>query len=146
MFYSYARVLGKRAAKGCRDESGAAAVEMALVLPVLILLVFGIIEFARAWNVRQTLTDAAREGARIAVVNYQMPGMTPQVIEDSVTKVVRAAASRGALNGADVQIAFEGIGVGENARVQLTYLYKPLMTLILPNDITMRTASVMRNE
>jgi Flp pilus assembly pilin Flp len=146
MFFRYARMLRSRAPAGWRDERGAAAVEMALVAPVLILLVFGIIEFARAWNVRQTLTDAAREGARTAVVNYQMPGMTPAVIQDSVTKVVRAAASRGALNGADVQIAFEGVGVGENARVQLTYLYRPLMTLILPNNITMQTASVMRNE
>lgn len=45
-------------------EKGAAMVEFAIVLPVLLLLVFGIIEFGRAYNTQLTLTHAAREGVR----------------------------------------------------------------------------------
>ena len=48
-----------------RGERGAAAVEMALILPVLLLLVGGIIDFGRAFNAQMTLTQAAREGARM---------------------------------------------------------------------------------
>ena len=46
-------------------ESGAAAVELALVLPILLVLVFGIIDFGRAYNAKISLTQAAREGARV---------------------------------------------------------------------------------
>ena len=50
-------------------EDGAAIVEFALILPLLILLVFGTIEFARAYNAKVTLTHAAREGVRDLAIN-----------------------------------------------------------------------------
>ena len=50
-------------------DRGAAAVEFALVLPLLLLLVFGIIDFGRAYNAQVTLTQAAREGARLAALS-----------------------------------------------------------------------------
>ena len=49
-------------------ERGAAAVEMALVLPVLILLVGGIIDLGRAFMTEILVTNAAREGTRVATV------------------------------------------------------------------------------
>jgi len=49
-------------------DRGAAAVEMALVLPVLLLVVFGIIDFGRVLNAQVKVTEAAREGARAASV------------------------------------------------------------------------------
>jgi len=49
------------------SRQGAAAVETALVLPLFFLIVFGIIEFGRAFMVAQLLTNAAREGARAAI-------------------------------------------------------------------------------
>ena len=51
-----------------RDEDGAAAVEFALLLPLLVLLLFGMIEFGFALNTRIQATNAAREAARLAVV------------------------------------------------------------------------------
>ena len=52
-----------------RSERGAAAVEMALFLPILLFLVFGIIDFGRMLNAQITLTEAAREGARAEALN-----------------------------------------------------------------------------
>lgn len=49
------------------QQRGAELVEMALVLPVLFMLLLGIFYFARGYNVYETMTRAAREGARIAV-------------------------------------------------------------------------------
>ncbi|WP_129788416.1 TadE/TadG family type IV pilus assembly protein [Promicromonospora panici] len=46
-------------------ERGAAAVEFALVLPILLLLIFGIVEIGRAYYVQTTLSAAAREGVRV---------------------------------------------------------------------------------
>ena len=50
------------------NERGQALAEFALVLPMLFMVLFGIIEFARAWNIKQAVTDAAREGVRYAVI------------------------------------------------------------------------------
>ena len=51
-------------------DRGSAAVEFALVVPVLLLIVFGIIDFGRALNAQIALTGAAREGARLAALGY----------------------------------------------------------------------------
>ncbi len=48
----------------CKADKGAAAVEFALVLPILLLLVFGIVDFSLVLNTQLNLTEAAREGAR----------------------------------------------------------------------------------
>lgn len=49
-----------------REQDGAALVEMAIVLPVLVLLVFGIIEFGIAFNKRLTIGNATQSAARVA--------------------------------------------------------------------------------
>ena len=51
-------------------ESGASAVEMALVAPFLLLLLFGIIEFAWVFGQNLSVTHGAREGARLAAVDF----------------------------------------------------------------------------
>jgi len=53
--------------RGTRDDKGAELVEAALVLPLIILLVLGMFWLGRGYNSLQTLTRAAREGARLAV-------------------------------------------------------------------------------
>jgi Flp pilus assembly protein TadG len=68
-----------------RSERGAALVEMAFVLPILVALVMGIYEFGRGYHAKVELTGAVREGARAvalgqpagpAVVNAS-PGLNP---------------------------------------------------------------------
>ena len=57
-----------------RSERGAAAVEFALVVPILIVLVFGIAEFGRAFFIQSTISGAAREGVRrIALADSSDP-------------------------------------------------------------------------
>lgn len=59
------------------EERGAVAVEMALLLPILILLLLGIMEFGRAYNAQVTLTNAAREGVRVmAITNVRADART----------------------------------------------------------------------
>nr|WP_239579840.1 TadE family protein [Microlunatus panaciterrae] len=52
-----------------RSERGAAVVEFALIVPMLLLLVLGIAEFGRAYNIQTTLSGAAREGVRVMALN-----------------------------------------------------------------------------
>lgn len=51
------------------NNKGAALVELAIILPLLLLIVFGIFEFGRAMFITNTLNNAAREGARRAAVS-----------------------------------------------------------------------------
>lgn len=51
-----------------RDDRGAAAVEFALVFPLLVLVLIGIIEYGSIFNAQLMLTSAAREGARTMAV------------------------------------------------------------------------------
>lgn len=61
---------------------GAAAVEMAVVMPVLFTLVFGIIEFGWMLAVQNTLVHAAREGTRVgALVGHDASDMAARVVE-----------------------------------------------------------------
>lgn len=48
-----------------RRDGGAAAVEMALLLPLLLLVLFGLVDFGRAFNAQMQVTQAAREGVRV---------------------------------------------------------------------------------
>ncbi|MBM3673586.1 MAG: pilus assembly protein [Actinobacteria bacterium] len=66
-----------------RGDQGAAAIEFALVLPVLILLVFGIASFGIGYNRKQGLQAAAREGARLAAL--------PQSTSTNIRAKVNAA-------------------------------------------------------
>jgi hypothetical protein len=50
------------------NEKGQSLVEFALAVPMLLLLVFGIAEFGRAWMTQNILTGAAREAVRLAAV------------------------------------------------------------------------------
>lgn len=66
-----------------KTEQGQAMVEMALVLPILILIVFGIIEFGRIFNAKLIVTNASREGARYASVNGNA------VTDTQITNVIK---------------------------------------------------------
>jgi Flp pilus assembly protein TadG len=77
-----------------RENRGQALLEFALILPILLLLVLGIIEFGRAWNLAQLMSDTAREGARRAVV------ADPSITEDSVHNFI------------DQKLATAGVPIG----------------------------------
>ena len=54
--------------RGRSAERGAATVELALVLPLLLFILFGVVDFGRMLNAQLTLTESAREGARAAAL------------------------------------------------------------------------------
>lgn len=85
---------------GRRDDRGAAAVEFALIVPVLLLIVFGIINFGVLFSQQLTLNNGVREGARRAVVaDPAAPRTCDQIISS-----VRNQLSGLALEPSQVQI------------------------------------------
>jgi uncharacterized protein (UPF0333 family) len=67
-------------ARSCRRESGQVLVEFALILPVFILLVVGVIDFGFAFNTWNSAQNAAREGARFAAVSNSAPSIKTRAI------------------------------------------------------------------
>lgn len=61
------------------SERGASAAELAIVLPVLLLVIGGIIDFGRAFAAQMAITQAAREGARMVALNYSSADVTSRV-------------------------------------------------------------------
>ena len=74
-----------------KRRRGAAAVEFAVVLPVFVLLVFGMIEYGRMVMVQQVITNASREGARCAVLD----GATTSSVQSAVTTYLSDAQVSG---------------------------------------------------
>lgn len=74
-------------AKRCMgNRSGAAIVELALTLPIILFLLTSLLEFSRVLMLKQTVDSAAYEGARAAVV----VGSNPQAARDSVDALMKA--------------------------------------------------------
>jgi hypothetical protein len=83
-----------------RQRRGAALVEMALVLPLFLLVVLGIIEFGRAMMVGQVVTNAARHGTRLAVLD----GSTNTEVESEIRLFLQEALGA---DPSDVSITIE---------------------------------------
>jgi Flp pilus assembly protein TadG len=74
-----------RSRSGLTSDRGQALVETAITLPLLLLVAIGIFEFGRAYQTLQVVTNAAREGARVAV----LPNATPSDVQSRVTAYLR---------------------------------------------------------
>jgi Flp pilus assembly protein TadG len=86
-----------RRKRGAR-ERGAAAVELALLLPMLLMVICGIIDFGRMLNAQVTLTQAAREGVRAAAlgqtttqVNSRVQAAATGITVTTSTRYTRSA-------------------------------------------------------
>ncbi len=137
-------------------ERGAALVEAALVIPILLLISVGIFEFGRAFQTWQVLTNAAREGARASV----LPTGTPAGAESVVRQYMQ--------NGALPQHATSPVAVDRDAtmivdgtpvsasEVIIDYPFdfmvlQPVAQLVVAgtstgSSLTMRATALMRNE
>jgi Flp pilus assembly protein TadG len=107
------RILPSSVHGGSSADRGAAAVEFALLLPLLLLIVLGIVDFGRILNAQVTLTQAAREGARLVALGQpNVPGRT------------QAAATPLSPVGVSIQSACAaGAGPASNGVVQTSYSF-----------------------
>lgn len=129
-------------------ETGAVAVEFALVLPIFMGLVLGIAEFGRAFNVQVSLTEAAREAARYAAIHCAETGYS----DSSAQNAGVAAAPSVGLVPSNIGITYSPGGSctsGSNAVVTVSYT-TPWMTgfpaLIpgMPASLSIQGKGVMR--
>ncbi len=128
------------------NRRGASVVEFAVVAPVFLLLVFGMLEYGRMVMVQQLLTNATREGARRAVLD----GATATEVKGVVVDY---------LNGSSITVSAQNVtitpsspsdaGFGEPVQVSVTVPFSQVSWLPTPmflGDVTMQSKSVMRRE
>jgi Flp pilus assembly protein TadG len=92
-------------------DRGAVAVEFALVLPLLLVIVFGVIDFGRAFNAQVTITQAAREGGRLAALGQPDVEARTQAAAALLNPPVSVAPT----------VCAPGAGPGTDGSVVVTY-------------------------
>ena len=134
-----ARAGGRRSVD--RQDRGAAAVEFALIVPFLLVLVFGMVSFGMMLSFRQTLSQAATEGARAAAVESDPAAREAEAIaavNDAMAAVGKECGSGGLV------CSFPPTEDCENCiTVTLTYAYQdnpmvvsaPLADGLLPEEL-----------
>ena len=138
-----------------KSERGAALLETAITLPLVLLMSVAIFEFGRAYQTWQVLTNAAREGARVAILS--------ETTDAQVSTAVRAYMRSGGLPLADnagvrvTVVRNVPLGVNNASRVTISYPFgfmvlNPVIRLVTPGSTTgatpiaMGAVAVMRNE
>jgi Flp pilus assembly protein TadG len=137
-----------------RNERGAALLETAITLPIILLISVGIFEFGRAYQTWQVLTNAAREGARVAVLSGTTDDQVRNVVSNYINGGRIAAVSSSAIV-IDRSVDVAGWAAG-GSRITINYpfqfivlngvarLVRPASTAGQP--LTMQSVALMRNE
>jgi len=133
------------------DTRGAVLVEFALVLPVMLVIFAGIFDFGMAFQRYQTVTNAAREGARMAI----LPGYTTADVQNRVSDYLAAGGVSGTpTTTVDPVTITPETGASFSAKqvtVKVDYVFSilgPIATLVGGRfgTISLGSTSVMRVE
>ncbi|ACL40609.1 TadE family protein [Pseudarthrobacter chlorophenolicus A6] len=111
------------------SERGAAAVEFAILLPLLLMLVLGTIEFGRAYNAQITLTNAARDGVRVMAINNDPAGAR------TATRNAAAAVS-GTIPDSNITISPATCGTDKQVTVTISYNLSTITGIAGPFPMT----------
>ena len=135
------------------NESGQALVEFALVLPLLLLLLFGMLDFGKAFNYWIDETHLANEGARWAVVNHNPGGGTLQqyIQQQSDSAELRNGGTTWVPTKSQVCISFpsgsSNVGDPVQVTVSVDYNWMPLLGKRLSTTkVTVSGTATMRLE
>ena len=131
-----------------RKDDGAELIEMAIVLPLLLLLIMGMVDFGFLFQRYLVLTNAAVEGARVA----SLPGYTNADVTARVTSYATNGGVVGAVNTATVGVTLPGAWPGSQVTVTHVYNYQyigPIAALFgggPGGSVTITSRATMRNQ
>lgn len=129
----------KKILKFKRNTDGQSLVEFALVLPILIILILGMVEFGWILNGKITLTSSAREGARAAVI-YESAEQASISVQNAVSK----SAESSSLTEVTTVTVFDE--TTKSAIVNVNAKIKPIVGLFFSSDVTLTAKAEMRIE
>lgn len=143
------RLVSSRALQALRRQDGQALVELALVLPVLLLAVFGIVDFGRAMNYDGQATHLANEAARYAAVDQVPAGATGtlgQWVRAQVDSPELASGTGSVAGAPSVCVSYpngtSNVGDPVTISMSFTYSWLPVLNLNVANTTITRTATM----
>jgi len=122
-----------------KSSDGQSLVEFALVAPILIALILGMIEFGWILNGKITITSAAREGARTAIV-YESATQASTAVNNAVSKSAESSSLTGLTTATEFNEASQSAIVNVNAKI------KPIIGLFFKDDVNLNAKAEMRIE
>jgi Flp pilus assembly protein TadG len=138
--------------KRLRNQRGAALIETAITIPLVLLVSVSIFEFGRAYQTWQILTNAAREGARIAVLEGPTDAQVTTIVRDYLT----AGRISNASSASVTVVRNVPFGATTASRVTVNYPFQfivlnPVAKLVrkgstVGTPLTMQSSALMRNE
>jgi Flp pilus assembly protein TadG len=127
-----------------QNQKGVALVEFAIALPLILLLLFGTIEFGVLFYNKQVITNASREGVRTGIAAGTSETIIRQIVKDySNDKLICLNNSISIADG-DIQITPDGEDLIVSVNVAYTFLYSQIIGL--GNTIDISASTVMRME
>lgn len=126
-------------------QKGQAIVEMALVMPLLIMLLFGIVEFGRVLNTYMVVTNLSREGARIGAVGGS---------DTAIIDFVKSSAAASGFETSLISISPSPSSISKRARgssvmVTVSYpvdIFAPVIGTIIGDPYVVQSQTTMRVE
>lgn len=136
-----------RKAEKDKKEDGQAMVEFALILPIFLLILCGIIDFGWLFYNQLSLNNACREGARYAVVNTAEDASTQAIInhiENSTTTVF-------ANDGVDIEITYTAPNDPTSGDIKVTLeaeisFFTPVLSTVMGKEKTITSTVIMKVE
>jgi Flp pilus assembly protein TadG len=138
--------------KRLRNQRGAALIETAITIPLVLLVSVAIFEFGRAYQTWQVLTNAAREGARIAVLEAYTDAQVTSTVRNYLTGGQLPNAGTASVN----IVRNVPFGVSTASRVTVNYPFQFMVlngvarlvrnTSTAGTPLTMQSSALMRNE
>ncbi len=137
-----------------RRSRGQSLVEFAVVLPVFLLILSGIMDFGFLLYSRMTVINAAREGARVGITYADTPAAIPGHVNGQVTGAggglitSTMVTSCWILNGtaAPCRGDWANVKPGDSVRVTVDYPYRPFFPLLLGQSINLTSTVRMTVE
>ncbi len=134
-------------------EGGAELIEMALVIPILLLVVLGIVDFAFVFQRYEAVTNATREGARVAV----LPGYTEPDVQSRVQSYIQTGGLPTTASNPTVTVTPTTVAAGGNtwSATQVNVSYEHDYLFLGPiagwfggsfTSLTLTSQATMRNE
>jgi Flp pilus assembly protein TadG len=133
------------------NQDGVAAVEFAIILPFLVILIFGMIEFSLVLFNKAMITNASRVGARDKIAGFSDSDIENLVTGYCNTNLINLGGANNTVSVGDVDVAPVILASGTKAGVSVTvtYDYNFLFASLIGLDqtsISLTGQTIMRNE
>jgi Flp pilus assembly protein TadG len=141
-----------------RDRRGVTSLEVAISISLLLTLLLGVMDYGRLTMTKNLMDNAAREGARLAVVSTSATGTSTTLTTSQIQSYVTGFLAGQAVNNLNVQVyqadpttganigAWSTAGLGANIGVQVDLDFKAICPLVIPGTIHLTAKSMMRSE